>query len=164
MLKTAKKRLIYDPKTGSFTWKVRVGGNGCIKPGTKAGSKRGNGSYTFIKIDNKWYRAHQLAWLFMYGRIPAGYEIDHINGKVNDNRIVNLRLATHQQNIVNGKHRKNNTSGKKGVTFHAGGRWRAKITKDGRTIHLGLYDSVGAAHYAYMSAARKLFGDFARAH
>ncbi len=154
--------LDYNPESGVFTWKCRVGGNGCVRPGTRAGSIRGNGGYRHIKINRRHYREHRVAYEFMHGLVPPGMEIDHINGITDDNRIANLRLATHQENIANGRHRKNNTSGKKGVGLHHDGRWRARIFVDGRSRHIGLFDSLETAHEAYMKAARHFFGDFAR--
>lgn len=52
--------------------------------------------------------------------------------------------------------------GRKGVTKHHDGRWRAKISVSGKTIHLGLFESVDSAHESYISAAQKYFGEFAR--
>jgi hypothetical protein len=39
----------------------------------------------------------------------------------------------------------------------------ATIRKDAYTIHLGLFSTPQAAHETYVAAARKLFGEFARA-
>lgn len=39
-----------------------------------------------------------LAWLFFYGAYQEGNQIDHINRKKQDNRIVNLRCSTAQEN------------------------------------------------------------------
>ncbi len=155
--------LDYNPESGVFTWKCRVGGNGCVKPGTRAGTIRGNGGYRHIKINRRYYREHRIAYEFIHGAVPQGMEIDHINGITTDNRIANLRLATHQQNIVNGRHRKNNTSGKKGVIRHRDGRWRARIHVSGKNVHLGCFTYIENAHHAYMVAARRFFGEFARA-
>ena len=43
------------------------------------------------------------------------------------------------------------------------GRWRAEIYKDGRAHRLGTFATPEGAHAAYVAAARKLFGEFARA-
>lgn len=37
---------------------------------------------------------HRAVWEAVYGPIPAGYQIDHKNGKKADNRISNLQLVT----------------------------------------------------------------------
>lgn len=44
---------------------------------------------------------HRIIWETFNGEIPEGYEIDHINTVRNDNRIENLRLATHKENSNN---------------------------------------------------------------
>jgi hypothetical protein len=50
----------------------------------------------------------------------------------------------------------------KGVTWHVG-RFRASIKVNGRTIHLGRYDTAEQAHEAYVAAAQKHFGKYANA-
>ena len=44
---------------------------------------------------------HRIIWEAFNGKIPEGYEIDHINTVRNDNRLDNLRLATHKENCNN---------------------------------------------------------------
>ena len=70
----------------------------------------------------------------------AGYEIDHINRDVLDNRKTNLRFVTHSQNIINAKIQSNNKSGHKGVSWakHMN-KWRAQIKDNGKTKHLGYF-------------------------
>src|SRR5690606_37975163 len=46
--------------------------------------------------------AHRIAYVLMTGKdIPAGRYIDHINRNRSDNRWSNLRLCTHQRNLLN---------------------------------------------------------------
>jgi len=42
---------------------------------------------------------HRLVYEAFKGEIPKGLEINHINGIKNDNRLINLELVTHSQNI-----------------------------------------------------------------
>lgn len=53
--------------------------------------------------------AHRLLWLTFNGEIPLGYEINHKNEIRNDNRLENLELLTHYDNLMYGnrteKHR-----------------------------------------------------------
>jgi hypothetical protein len=44
-------------------------------------------------------RAHRVIWESQHGPIPAGVQINHINGVKHDNRIGNLEMATASQNI-----------------------------------------------------------------
>jgi len=79
--------------------------------------------------------------------------------------------ATRSQNNANRRRPRHNTSGYrhntsgyKGVCLdRRSGRWRAEISKNGKTIHLGSFATPLEAHAAYLKAARKLFGKFARA-
>ena len=154
----ALQRLLnYDPMTGIFTWKGRHG----VKEGKVAGYVEIAG-YVVIMVGRRCYRAHRLAWLYVYGYFPD--EVDHIHGDKQYNRISELREASRSQQTANAKIRSDNTSGFKGVTWHrAARRWMAQITCGGRAIYLGLFDSPAAAHAAYIAKARELFGEFARA-
>ena len=42
---------------------------------------------------------HRLVWETFNGEIPKGYEIDHINAVRDDNRLENLQLLTHLDNM-----------------------------------------------------------------
>lgn len=149
----------YDPDTGVFTRRVRTANS--TKMGEEAGSL--TGGYRLISVDNNIYRAHQLAWLYIYGQWPR-FNLDHINGIGEDNRITNLREATFSQNNANARIRKDNIPRLKGASWHAvSGRWRATIIKDRKQISLGLYKTPEQAHEAYYRAAKELFGEFARA-
>lgn len=90
-----------------------------------------------------------------------GLDVDHINGDGLDNRRCNLREATRQQNLANRRAHRNNKTGIKGVWRH-GLKWRASIQVDGKTRHLGGFDTPEDAGRAYEAAARALHGDFAR--
>ena len=49
----------------------------------------------------KKFSVHRLVLEAFVGPIPAGMEIDHINGIKDDNRLVNLRVATPKENSNN---------------------------------------------------------------
>ncbi len=42
---------------------------------------------------------HRFVWVIANGVIPDGLEVDHIDEVKSNNRLVNLQLRTHQQNI-----------------------------------------------------------------
>lgn len=46
-------------------------------------------------------QVHRLVWEAFMGKIPEGYEIDHINTVRDDNRLENLRCVTHKENQNN---------------------------------------------------------------
>lgn len=160
--------LDYDPETGVMRWRVdRHPGMGTRNlAGHVAGTVRGKGThnpYVMVWIDGKLYRAHRLAWLFVYGAWPIE-NIDHVNGDGCDNRIANLRECDQQQN--NGNHKRlnrKNTSGYRGVSWRADkGKWKAYINRQNRQCHLGYFETAEAAYEAYKAAAVAHFGDFAR--
>ena len=147
-----KERLHYDPETGIFTWAVGCKGN---RAGDAAGSLKPSG-YRQIMIDGRLYRAHRLAWLYVYGKWPADL-IDHINGLRDDNRIVNLREATAAENQQNRTANANNASGFMGVYWHKRDcKWRSHIKIEGRVKHLGCFDTPETASAAYLDAKAEL--------
>ena len=160
MLTFSKLREIlwYDFETGKFKRRVTIGKARAESTADILG-KRG---YYYINIDGKRYYSHRLVWFYVTGEWPAG-QIDHINLNKTDNRIINLREATHQQNQYNVSLQRNNTSGFKGVNFNNVKRkWMARIAKNGKRVHLGYFDCKAAACLAYIVAADKFHGEFAR--
>ena len=154
---TLQSLLNYDPYTGVFTWLKN--GVGRAKGGAVAGSVNDMG-YVRISIGGVSYRAHRLAWLYTYGVFPS-QEIDHRNHNRSDNRIDNLRLASHHENTCNKATAKNQTSGLKGVyRVTKPNRYGAQIKYRDKKVHLGVFSTVQDAHDAYCRAASKYFGKF----
>lgn len=153
--------LDYDPATGNFTHLMSRGG---VKAGDLAGgiqTQQDGRQYRQIRVGGKIFRAHRLAWFFVHGRWPVEH-IDHIDGDGLNNRIDNLREATHSENLRNRGATTKNTSGFKGVSWHKARRkWQAQIKTNGRKKHLGSFDTPEAAYAAYCAAAEDLHGDFA---
>jgi hypothetical protein len=94
---------------------------------------------------------------------PQYLETDHINGNKLDNRRINLRIATTQQNQFNRGNPINNTSGYKGVDWNKQiKRWRATMYINGKPIHLGYFDKKTDAAIAYNQLAGEVQGEFSR--
>jgi hypothetical protein len=87
--------------------------------------------------------------------------VDHINGNPSDNRIANLREASDAQNCLNRKIRSDNKSGEKGVSADPKG-WRARINVNGKTVHLGYFESIDLAADAARRARERFHGEFCR--
>jgi hypothetical protein len=149
--------LYYDAQTGEFHWLKRMSAR--IRAGDLAGTLTEDG-YRRIWIEGRQYRAHRLAWLYMTGEW-CPLLIDHRDGNPSNNRWSNLRKATLSQSNANRRVPRNNRCGLKGVSRKGSG-WRAAIHKNKRKHYLGIFPTPQAAHAAYVTAARKLFGEFAR--
>ena len=103
-------------------------------------------------VDGKMYRVHHLVWMYHNGYFAE--ELDHINRVRDDNRIQNLRVCTHSQNLGNSRPRVHRY---KGVTFcKRTGKWRAQLNG-----HLGRFDTIEEAALAYNAAAVDHYGEFA---
>ena len=112
---------------------------------------------------------HGEVMYFMHRLIlgaPNHLEVDHINGNGLDNRRVNIRLATHQQNMGNriaDRRKKPKSCPYKGVYYKKERQyWIATIHTQGRTRYLGSHPTPEAAAAAYDIAATEIWGEFAR--
>ncbi len=69
-------------------------------------------------------------------------KVDHIYHNLNDNRKINLRKCSNQENSYNHVIHKNNTSGVSGISWDKEFcKWRARIWVEGKCIHLGRFSS-----------------------
>jgi hypothetical protein len=60
--------------------------------------------YLSIEIQRgKKHRAHRLVYEAFNGPIPDGLFVDHVNGVKTDNRLSNLEVVTHQENMNRAK-------------------------------------------------------------
>lgn len=152
-----RELLDYDPETGVFRWRVcpNKTGGGRVQAGSIAGRIHRDG-HRIINIEGTQLYAHRLAWLYVHGRWPAE-EIDHINRNPDDNRITNLREATHGLNFANSRTR--SMSGLRGAYRHEG-KFVAQIVAGNETKYLGRFDTAEEAHLAYQRKRREIYGDW----
>ena len=145
--------LSYDPTTGLFT-RFAANNNGNVKYTAGWIAKNGYGE---IRLFSKRYLLHRLAWFYVHGQMPVD-EIDHINGNRADNRIVNLRLATHKQNCENVPLSPHNKSGYRGVSWHTKAKkWVVQVGHAKKVHHIGYFDVLEEAAIAAINARNELF-------
>lgn len=157
--------LDYDPEGGALRWRVD---RPQAASGALAGSLDRDGYRRItLTVDGVRYRiyAHRVAWAMSYGVYPQEL-IDHIDGDPGNNRLSNLRQATHAQNMANmrSKLRTKNPGLPRGVALGPGMRTRpyaARIKHGGRRLHLGYFATPEEAGRAYDMAAAQFKGDFA---
>ena len=147
----ARSLLSYNARTGLFSW---IASAGRVKAGSVAGTVNSQG-YVVIGIGKKKVLAHRLAWFFVHGRWPL-VEIDHRDGARANNRIKNLREATHAQNHQNRQRNKSNSSGYLGAYRVSAEKWASSIKVGGQVFRLGRHESAEAANAAYLAAKEKL--------
>lgn len=151
--KILKEYLKYNHNTGVFTW-IKITSNRA-KIGKIAGCDNGKG-YIRIKLMNKYYVAHRLAWLYEYGELPS-FEIDHKDRNKGNNAIGNLRKVTRTENNMNHPLRKDNTSGTTGVQWYEQyNKWMVNIRKNNKKYFLGYFENIEDAILARKTAEAKL--------
>jgi len=151
-----KEVLDYDTDTGIFIWKERVKSDDAWLSwgGKVAGCTRHDG-YISIRVDDKQYLAHRLAWLYTHGYLPEN-DIDHINGNTGDNRISNLREVSHACNMQNQKIRSTNKSGITGVSWDKRRKkWHVNISINNKQTYTGRFNNKLDAAKARYAAEQK---------
>ena len=118
--------------------------------GSVAGTRDKRG-YIGIKIDQRRYWAHRLAFLAMTKAWPAN-EVDHVNLIEDDNRWENLRDVPHHANQCNKRGaRADSKTGIIGVHKQRYG-YSAQICERGNRLYLGYFKNIEDAKNAYLSA------------
>lgn len=142
-----KHNLCYIPETGEF-----------FRNEERADHARKDG-YCRVYFEGKRELAHRVAWFFVNDKWPDNV-IDHIDGNPSNNKIDNLRQATHSQNMQNSVHPVG-SSGVKGVHWHAlTGKWAVKIFYRNRCHYFGTYKDLELAELVANEAREKLHKDF----
>lgn len=162
-----RELLHYNPETGLFTWLKRSSAYFSAEMyaktwNTKYAEKTAKGlsnGYKSIRVLDRAYLAHRLAWLYTHGSWPDG-EVDHINGDKLDNRLVNLRdvsRAVNQQNLRT-RVGPNKTLPLGVCKIHRDNLqkpYKATLSVSGVSKHLGYFASAEEAHDAYITLKRE---------
>jgi len=103
-----------------------------------------------LKKNKKQYSKtiHSLVWDAFIGNPPkkeSTYQIDHIDGNKNNNRLDNLQLLTHRENTAKSVKKEGKLTG----AFKNGNKWIARVSVNNRLKSLGNYDTQELAHEAY---------------
>ena len=114
--------------------------------------------YIRIGINGKHYYLHRLIYLYhnpdwdIYDISPEN-EIDHDNITISNNKIENLRILDSSGNNRNKNKRENCSSIYRGVNWDKRqNKWRAQISINGKTIHLGCFEDENEAGFMYLTA------------
>jgi hypothetical protein len=149
MTKTIQQNIIkklFEYKDGQLLWKTRPAN--CIQIGDIAGSINKYG-YKRVQIQKNNYAVHRVIWTLLNGEIKDDLQIDHINGKRDDNRIENLRLVTNQENQYN-------RDPKGHYWVEARKRWVSIIQSKGKQKTLGYFKNKIDARKSYLKAKSEL--------
>lgn len=147
-----RELLDYDPQTGVFTWCTRR--NQLALQGGRAGTPDSHG-HLQIGVDGKYYLAHRLVWMHVYGLWP-NLDVDHINGIKSDNRIENLRDISTSMNCQNELKARSNSQTKLLGTHRVRYGYIAQICVNGKKRYIGLFKTAEEAHAAYIKTKREL--------
>lgn len=169
----------FDYKEGFLYWRKKTSIFSCINIGDIAShlnkNKNRKDLYNSTNFRNKKYRSARLVFCWHYGYFPE--TVDHINHDTLNDKIENLRAATHHENNRNRRPQKNATSEYLGVsrslivykykrkdgtisTKTRYSRWRAIITVNEKNKYLGSSFDEKEAALMYNEGAKKYHGEF----
>lgn len=158
MLEILQKRLRYDPDTGVFT---------CLITSNPKYQFVRSGGYLCMEFEDRGRKrrvlSHRAAWAMTFGYWPK--ILDHKDGDPKNNRLSNLREATHTQNCHNsGKRGSNTTSKYKGVDFcksrSGTKRYKVRVGANGKRYTIGWFRTEEEAAKAAKEAYNKYHGEY----
>lgn len=131
------------------------------KRGDIAGHKRKN-KYWYVSFNYSQLLVHRVVYFMYYKTDITNYKIDHIDQDQSNNKVENLRIATHQQQQFNKKGKQNSSSKYKGVNWaKQQNKWRASICVNKKRMHIAYFENEIDAAKAYDAAAKQHHGQFA---
>ena len=118
-------------------------------------------SYYYVQFKNLNFAIHRLVAEAFIDNPENKRCVDHIDNNKLNNRVDNLRWATHMENSRNAKLSVRNKSGVKGVYWNAKfGNWSAKICVNYKLILIGYYKTKEEAVKARQEKSNELFGTY----
>lgn len=97
------------------------------------------------------FNVHQLVAITFLNHKPDGFKkvVDHINEDKLDNRLENLRIVSHSDNLCN-------SSKPRGYSLHKyTNKYHANIRKNNKNYSLGYFNTKEEAHNAYLLGKEK---------
>jgi hypothetical protein len=148
--------LLFEYKDGTLYRKVS---KGAVKAGKKVGTPQTDGCLT-VSIDKKCYLVHRIIFMMHNGYFPE--MVDHIDGNRTNNKIENLREATHAQNAWNSKPRADSNIGIKNITYNKKfNQYTVRIQVNQERKYIGAFKDLELAALVAMEARNKYHGKFA---
>jgi len=125
---------------------------GKIKKSTRIGNKY-KSIYLTNNKERKSLSIHTLVAMLFLNHIPGGYDkvVDHINGNIQDNRVINLQIISQRENVIKNKFNKHNYIGAHKVSKNT---YQSRITINKKRIHLGSYKTPKEAFDIYQLAVQ----------
>jgi hypothetical protein len=146
----------YDSASGTLYWMPRTSESfGGSSARARAWNDAHSGKPALNGVNSDGYRvgkmaslggvkAHRVVWKLLHGFDAEN--VDHINGIRSDNRAVNLRAVSADENARNLGLSANNTSGFNGVYWFPNyQKWMASIRVNGRRKTLGYFSEKSEA-------------------
>jgi hypothetical protein len=147
---------IFNYEDGNLIWKKKISKNITLN---KVAGRTIHHGYKMIGLYKKAYMSHRLIFMFHHGYFPK--EVDHIDGNPANNKIENLRPATHSQNLKNQKLRTDNVSGHKNVGWSKREqKWRVRLTVNYKDKHIGYFSDRELADLVAIEATNLHHGNF----
>jgi hypothetical protein len=118
----------------------------------------------YMKGVRKLQKLHRLVALEFIQNPSNKYSVDHIDGVKTNNKLINLRWATSQEQRMNTTKQAANTSSQyKGVSWSKRmNKWEAYINIENKQVILGYFTNEEEAGLAYNLKAAEHFGEFGK--
>jgi hypothetical protein len=150
-----QKLFTYDEIEGHLIWNISRS-TGRKTKGKRFGYDEKGGRRKGM-IDKKNYRESNLIWMYHYGDIPNGMQVDHSDRNPSNNKLYNLRLATPFDNAGNRDKRYNSPNEYKGVSKSGKSTWRMQCAGK----YYGVFKTKEEAAMKYNKVAIERWGEFA---
>lgn len=148
--------MLYCKETDRLLWARNMSGR--VRMFDEVGYLCKKSNRYVVRIHKSTYFRSRIVWAVVYGGVSVNTVIDHINRNTSDDRIHNLRAVSSNDNLKNRHRQRNNSTGVNGVYLcKNSGKYRARLSNNGKRIDLGYYDSIVSAEKA-VHKSKVLYG------